>query len=497
MHDILTIGLPALATWGNVAAIVLGCIIGLWSGALPGLSGVSATAMMLPLTYTMDPLTALVLLTSVHTSAEFGGSISAILMNVPGDASAAAAAFDGYPMAKQGKANIALGVSSMASLVGAFCGTLVVVSAAGPVLSIVVSFGPSEYFALAMLGLTIVSVVSSGSAIKGLMMSLFGIAISFIGVDSVIGVPRYTFGSVYLQAGIGFLPVVTGLFAISELIFMIIRGGTVSQTGQLDGNLWQGVREAWRHPVALVKSFLIGTVLGSMPGIGATATNFLAYSIVQRTSRNPDSFGKGNPEGVIAPEVANNACIHAALIPALTMGIPGGASSALLIVVLTIHGLRPGALLFTSGSTLVNGLFAGLFLSGIVSFLLMTVFIRIFAKVTIVRTEILAPMLLVLSIIASYASQQSLADLFTAVLFGFLGYLFRRNKFPLVNLVMGLLLGRLLEISFAQSLMMTGGTYGIFVQRPATAIILSICLALLVTAIVRLVRRPRRAAATG
>ena len=495
--DILTIGFPALATWGNIAAIVLGCIIGLWSGALPGLSGVSATAMMLPLTYNMDPLTALVLLTSVHTSAEFGGSISAILMNVPGDASAAAAAFDGYPMAKQGKAGIALGVSSMSSLVGAFCGTVVVVTAAGPILSVVISFGPSEYFALALLGLVIVSVVSSGSAIKGLVMSLFGIAISFVGIDSVIGVPRYTFGSVYLQAGIGFIPVVTGLFAISELIFMIVRGGAVSESGRLDGSLWQGVREAWRHPVALAKSFLIGTVLGSMPGIGATATNFLAYSIVQKTSRRPHSFGQGNPEGVIAPEVANNACIHAALIPALTMGIPGGASSALLLVVLTIHGLRPGAMLFTSGSTLVNGLFAGLFLSGITSFLLMTQFIRIFARVTIVRAEILAPMLLVLSIIASYASQESLADLFTTVVFGLLGYVFRRHRFPLVNLVMGLILGRLLEVSFAQSLMMTGGSYGIFAERPATAAILAVCLTLLAVAFLRLAWRMRSAPARG
>ena len=408
MTDILTIGLPALLDWGTVGAIGLGCVIGLWSGALPGLSGISAMAIILPLTYGMQPLTALVLLTSIHTASEFGGAISAILMNVPGDASAAAAAFDGYPMAQQGRAGVALGVSSMSSLIGAMGGTIVVVTAARPLASVVVAFGPSEYFALALLGLTIVSVVSSGSTLKGLVMSLLGIAVSFVGLDPVIGAGRYTFGSVYLQAGIGFIPVVTGLFAISELIFMVSRGGIVAPSGSLTGSLWQGVRTTWSFPGAIARSFAIGTGLGIMPGIGATATNFLAYSIVQRTSRDPASFGTGNPEGVIAPEVANNACIHAALIPALTMGIPAGAGSALLIVVMTIQGIRPGAMLFTSGSILINGLYAGLFLSGLCSFLLMTVFIRIFVKVTLVRTEILAPVLMVLSIVASYAAQQSL-----------------------------------------------------------------------------------------
>ena len=477
--EIFTVGVPALLTWSHLGAILLGCVIGLWSGALPGLSGVSATAIILPLTYGMGPLTALVLLTSIHTSAEFGGAISAILMNVPGDASAAAAAFDGYPLARQGKAGIALGISSMSSLFGAICGSFVVVNAARPLLKLVVAFGPSEYFALALLGLTVVSVVSSGSVVKGLMMSLFGIAISFIGIDPIIGVERYTFGSLYLQAGIGFIPVVTGLFAISELIFMVVRGGSVSQSGLLTGSLWEGVRMAWRYPATLVKSFLVGTCLGVMPGIGATATNFLAYSIIQRTSRDPNSFGKGNPEGVMAPEVANNACIHAALIPALTMGIPAGASSALLLVALTIQGLRPGAMLFTSNSRLIEGLYAGLFASGVTSFLLMTFFIRIFARVTIVPSELLAPVLLVLGIIASYASTQSMLDLFTAVAFGLIGYALRRNGFPLVNLIMGFVLGRLMETSFAQSLMMSGGSYGVFLIRPLTAIILSIALSLL------------------
>ena len=443
---------------------------------MPGLGGLTAQAMLLPLTYNMDALTALILLTSVHTSAEYGGSISAILMNVPGDATAAATAFDGYPMARLGKAGIALGVSSASSLFGALCGTIILITAAQPILRFVITFGPAEYFALGALGMTVVSAVSSGSLVKGLMMTLLGVSLGFVGVDSVLGLPRFTFGVLYLQGGISLVPVVSGLFGISELMFMVQRGSSVSETGRLIGNLWEGVFSAVRYWSTMLKSLVIGTLLGAMPGIGATATNFLAYTIIQKTSRRPESFGKGNPEGVVAPEVANNACIHAAMIPALTLGIPAGASSAMLIVVLTVHGLRPGQMLFSSSPVLINGLFAGLLASAITSFLLMTVFIRIFARVTIVPIPLLAPVLMVLSLTAAYASQQNILDLFVAMISGIVAYFLRRAGFPLVNLVMGLVLGRLLEISFVQARMMAGGSYTTFFERPVSAVVLVACL---------------------
>ena len=473
--DVLHIGAPALLEWRNLLAIVAGCSIGLWAGALPGLSGLTAQAMLLPLTYNMDPLTALLLLTSVHTASEYGGSISAILMNVPGDATAAAAAYDGYPMARQGKAGVALGVSSASSLFGALCGTLILITAAQPVLKFVISFGPPEYFALSVLGVTIVSVVSSGSLLKGLIMALLGFVVGFIGVDSVIGFPRFTFGSIYLQAGVSFVPVVAGIFGISELIFMVQRGATVAQADRLTGSLWQGIASSIRYWSTALKSLAIGALLGAMPGIGATATNFLAYSIVQRTSRHPESFGKGNPEGVVAPEVANNACIHAAMIPALTIGIPAGASSAMLIVVLTIHGLRPGDMLFTSNPSLINGLFAGLFASAIVSFALMTAFIRIFARVTLVPIALLAPVLMVLTLVAAYSETQSMMDMIIAMAAGLIGYFLRRAGFPLVNLIMGLILGKLMEVSLVQTKMLGGGGYGAFVERPGAAVVLAFC----------------------
>jgi putative tricarboxylic transport membrane protein len=483
--DILHIGLPALLSWQNLLSVVLGCGIGLWAGALPGLGGLTAQAMLLPLTYSMDPLTALLLLTSVHTAAEYGGSISSILMNVPGDATAAAAAYDGYPMARQGKAGIALGISSASSLFGAICGTIILITAAQPILRFVVSFGPVEYFALGTLGITIVSAVSSGSFLKGFLMVLLGFAVGFVGVDSVIGVPRYTFGNVNLLAGIGFVPVVTGIFGISELMFMVQKGENVSETGRLTGSLWEGVAASIRYWPAALKSLAVGSILGAMPGIGATATNFLAYSIVKRTSRNPDSFGTGNPEGVVAPEVANNACIHAAMIPAFTIGIPAGASSAMLIVVLTIHGLRPGQALFTANPILINGLFAGLFASAVTSFVLMTVFIRVFARVTLVPIPLLAPVLMILTLVAAYSEQQSMTDLLIATGAGVIGYFLRRAGFPLVNLIMGLILGKLLEVSLVQAKMMGGGTYDLFFERPWAAAVLCACALIILSALLR------------
>ena len=482
--DVFNIGMPAILTVPNLLAIVLGCCIGLWAGALPGLSGLTAQAMLLPLTFSMEPLTALILLTSIHTAAEFGGSISSILMNVPGEASAAAAAYDGYPMARQGKAGIALGVSSASSLVGAIGGTIVLITAAKPILAFVIGFGPVEYFALGILGITVVSAVSSGSLVKGFLMILLGFSVGFVGIDSVIGVPRYTFDSIYLQAGISFVPVVTGIFGISELIFLVQRGKSVSENGALTGSLWEGVATSVRYWAVMVKSMIVGTFLGAMPGIGTTATNFLAYSIAQRTSRNPESFGKGNPEGIVAPEVANNACIHSAMIPAFTIGIPAGASSALLLVVLTSHGLRPGQALFTSNPVLINGLFAGLFASAIVSFLLMTVFIRIFARLTILPIPLLAPILMILTLIAAFSEKQSMLDLFIAMGAGVTGYFLRRAGFPLVNLVMGLILGKLLEVALVQAKMMGGGHYNLFFERPGALIVLAACALIILSSVV-------------
>ncbi len=468
----LLIGLGAAMEPERLMFMVIGTFAGLWIGALPGLGPVSATAIILPFTYFMDPLSALLLIASIYSASAYSGSVSSILLNVPGEATSAATAFDGFPMAQQGKARVALGISLTASLVGALAGVAVLTFGSQPVLKIALMFSPAEYFALAVLGLVAISAADGGNMYKGLAMCCFGMALGFVGVDSVIGVPRYTYGTIYLQSGISLIAVMIGLFAISEVIGMMLSGGTIADEGKLKGRLWDGVVETFRYPKALSVSTLLGMLIGVTPGVGATTANFVCYDVARRMSRTPEQFGKGAPEGIIAPEASNNSCVCASLIPALTLGIPGGATSAVLLIALTVHGIRPGTMLFTSQPDLIYGFFVGLFIASILFFVMGALLTNAFARMTTIRNEILAPVLMVASLVGAYAYQQSPLDVLVAIFFGFVGYFLKRHRFPVAGIVMGLVLGGLAEVSFHQSLMMTGGSYAIFIDRP-------LCLALL------------------
>src|SRR5216684_1490545 len=364
MVDNLILGLTAALQLKQFMFMVLGTVIGLWVGVLPGLGGPVAMAILIPFTFSMDPLSALLMLASISVGAAFGGSVTSILLNIPGEASSAATAYDGYPMAQQGKAKVAMGLSAGASMAAAIVGVLILMFASGPVAKAALAFSPAEYFALAVLGLTVVAVAALGSTVKGLAMGALGIAISLIGIDSILGTERYTFGFVYLLDGISFVPVMVGLFAITELTTMM-----------LEGSLWDGFWDTFRYPFTLIQSTAVGAFLGMIPGIGATAANFLAYSVAQRSSKHPERFGKGAPEGVIAPEASNNSCIPTSLIPALTLGIPGGATSAILLVAVTLQGLRPGPMLFTSSPELIWGFFMGLLVGAVMATVLYLVMI--------------------------------------------------------------------------------------------------------------------------
>ena len=479
MLDNLILGLTAALQLKQFFFMIVGTVIGLWVGVLPGLGGPVAMAILIPFTFSMDPLSALLMLASISVGAAFGGSITSILLNIPGEASSAATAYDGYPMAQQGKAMVAMGLSAGASMAAAIVGVLILMFASGPVAKAALAFSPAEYFALAILGLTVVSVAALGSTIKGLAMGALGIAISLIGVDSILGSERYTFGFVYLLDGISFVPVMVGLFAITELTSMILEGGTIAKAGKLEGSLWDGFWDTFRYPFTLIQSTAVGAFLGMIPGIGATAANFLAYSVAQRSSKHPERFGKGAPEGVIAPEASNNSCIPTSLIPALTLGIPGGATSAILLVAVTLQGLRPGPMLFTSNPELIWGFFAGLLVGAVMATALYLVMIPWFALITIVRIELMAPMLLIITLFGAYANERNMMDVFVAILFGLFGYFARRHGYPLISLVIGLILGKLAEGSFHQALMISDHDYSVFFLRPLSATIFATCLVLI------------------
>lgn len=469
MIDNLLLGLRVALEWEHLLFMLLGTIGGMWVGVIPGLGPITAMALLIPFTFAMEPLAALLMLASISAAANCSGSFTSILLNVPGETTAAATCFDGYPMARQGRARVAIGLSIGASLFGALAGMLAVIALTEPLLLLAKAFSPAEYFALAMLGLAVVAMLSREAPVKGVMMAGLGLCLSFVGVDSVMGEARFAFGVLELQSGIGLVPVTVGLFAISEIIGWIVTREAVSRMGALTGSVWQGLVDTFRHPIALVRSTVVGIGIGITPGVGAVAASFLSYAIEKRTSRTPERFGEGAPEGVIAPEAANNSAVCASLVPALTLGIPGGATSALLLVALTVHGLRPGTMLFTTQPDLIWGFFVGLMIGALMFAAMGLLMTNLFARVTLVRAEILAPIFLVISFAGVYAQDQRLFDVFLALFFGILGYLARRFGYPVVPLVIGLVLGTLAETSFHQGLTIAGGDVIAMLTRPGTA----------------------------
>lgn len=474
MLENILLGLTAALTWERMLIMFAATVLGLVLGAMPGLGPLAAMALLIPLTFTMDPLSAVLGLASISVAANCSGSFSAILLNVPGETASTATCFDGHPMARQGRAAVAIGLSIGASFVAAVIGIVAVLLVIQPLVKFALAFGPPENFALAVIAIAFVSSLARKSVAKGLVMAALGLWLSTVGIDAVNGEPRYTFGLLDLQDGIDLVPVLTGLFAVTEIITWIQERGTISQLGRLDGSVWRGVFDTLRHPVALIRSTFVGIGVGVIPGVGSVIASFLAYEVEKLSSREPQRFGKGAPEGVIAPEAANNSSISASLAPALALGIPGGATSALLLVALMVHGIRPGSMLFTSHSQLLFGFLVGLII-GAVMFLLVSVLLaRPLAMVTLVRAELLAPVFLVLCFAGVYAQDQQFSDIVLAIVFGLVGCAAKALDFPPVPLVLGLVVGRLLETSVVQSLAISDGDWTIFVTRPVSASLLGV-----------------------
>jgi putative tricarboxylic transport membrane protein len=501
MLDHLAIGLVAALGWNQLIAMFLATCAGLFVGVVPGLGPITAMALLIPFTFTMNPLSALLALASISIAANCSGSFTSILLNVPGETSAAATCYDGHPMARQGRATIAIGLSIGASFFAAVVAVLGVIAIAEPLINMALAFGPPEYFALAAIGIAFVASLSQKSASKGLVMAALGLWLSCIGIDAVVGELRFTFGLLELQ--IGLVPVMTGIFAITEIMQWIQERGTIARGGRMEGSVWQGIFDTFRYPVALVRSTLVGVIVGIIPGVGATAASFLAYEVERRASSTPERFGRGAPEGVIAPEAANNSAISAGLAPMLMLGIPGGATAALLLVALTVHGIRPGTLLFSTQPGLVYGFLIGLLVGAVMFLIVSVVCARLLAMVTLVRAELLAPIFLVISFAGVFAQDQKFSDVFITILFGLIGCLAQMFGYPTVPLVLGLVLGRLLETSFYQSLAISGGDWTVFFTRPLSASMLGLAAAVLVLPLIGRLRQsvqlrsPQRSDGTG
>lgn len=477
MGDILSNmadGFGALAGWAPLLAIFCGVCVGILAGAMPGLSPSMGVALLVPFTYSMSPSLALILLAAIYIAANYGGSITAITINAPGTASAAATCLDGYPLTRQGKPGYALGMSLLASTVGGLIGTLMLIFFSAPLAAFALRCHPAEYFALGAFGLSTVASLGGKHAFKALLAVLMGLLLNTVGTDPISGVTRFTFGNPNLYDGFSLIPALIGLFALSEVLTQIGAGRLDSERFDGSSTEWPTVRDYLAQKVNILRSSIIGTVIGIFPGAGATIASFISYDVAKRFSKDGDSFGEGNLEGVAAAEAANSGSVGGALVPLLTLGIPGSASTAVLIGALMIHDLVPGPRLFEDRPDLVYGIFASLFVANGVMLAVGLLGSRVWVKVTAIPKRILFPLIMAVSVVGSFAVRSSMFDVVACLAFGVLGWFMRRHQYPVAPVVLGLVLGNIMETNFRRAVLMDG--YGVFLERPVSAIVLGVAL---------------------
>lgn len=457
----------ALLDIGVLIAAISGVVVGIVIGAIPGLGPTLAIALLIPVTFTMSPIPAIVLLLGVYQGAIFGGSISAILLNVPGTPSSAATALDGHAMARQGKAGEALRIALYSSVFGNVFSCLILVLLAQPLASLALDFGPAQMAALMFFALTIIVLFGGGSKINAAMMTLLGMALGIVGLDPIEGLPRFTFGSFSAEDGLQLVPVLIGLFAMSEVLLQVFSGPQKPvqvMTQSVSGHVsWLTL---WRMRMTLLISSVIGTFVGILPGIGSTVPAFVSYGFARSRSSRKAHFGQGEPEGVAAPEAANNAVTGGALVPMLSLGIPGDAVTAVILGAFMLQGLTPGPFLFQHHGVEVYAIFEALLLLSIPCVFCGLLMFRGAIHVVNIQARHLFPAIAILAIFGAFSVNNSLFDVGVMLAAGVGGFLLRRAGFPLPPLLIGLILGQPLEQSLRQALLTAGGNPDIFLQSP-------------------------------
>ncbi len=477
MGDLALAALIDVLRIPNLLASIAGVLFGLFIGATPGLTISLGMVLLLPLTFTLPPVTAFCLLLGLFASGMTGGSISAILLNIPGTPSASATAIDGYAMASKGQAGQAMGTAVISSFFGGMFSLGCLVLIAPTLAKVALKFGAPELFALVFLGLTLICSFGQRSVIKGLISGVLGLIFMTVGLDAIVGLPRFTFGIVELQSGISFLPAMVGLFAIPQILEGIVVGTNVipRYDAKISG-LLPTFREFRRLLKYKVLGAVIGTGIGAIPGAGGPIAVFLSYDYAKKISKNGKDFGTGIPEGIAAPEAANNGVSGGAMIPMLTLGIPGDPITAILLGALMIQGLTPGPLLFQNNAQFVYSVFWAFLAANIFNLILTLSTIRIWVKILQVPKRILLPIIGILCVIGSYALRNSFFDIVTMLFFGLLGFLKRKFKFPVVPMLLAIVLGPALEEHLRMSLIISDGDPSIFVTHPISLVFIIIAL---------------------
>lgn len=468
MLDNLAAGFELVANFESVFALAGGVLIGVIAGAIPGLSATMAVALTLPFTFTMTPITGILLLLGVYKGGIFGGSIPAILIKTPGTPASSATILDGYPMVKNGQAGKALGMALWASCTADLISNLALILFAGWLAAFALNFGPPEFFTLILFSLTIIAGVSGESLLKGIVSAIFGLLLATIGLDLVYGTSRFTIGDPNLMGGLNFIAVLIGLFAIPEIISMVRNPNANEGEKQNLGKEWVTFAEYKRCFKTIIRGSFIGVFLGSIPGIGAAPSAFLSYSEARRKSPNKENFGKGEIEGVAASESGNNGVAGATLIPLLALGIPGDVITAVILGAFMVHNLQPGPMMFLTSPDIIYGLFMGLIISSVFLYLIGSVAIRAFRYVVDIPRSILFPAVMVLCVYGCYAVNNNIFDVGVMFAMGWLGYFMLCKDIPAAPFLIAFILGPLLEDNFRQAMLMSGGSADVLVRGPIT-----------------------------
>jgi len=489
--DHLLHGFSVAAQPLNLAYVFLGCLLGTVIGVLPGIGPAAAIALLLPITYGIEPTSSLIMLCGIYYGAMYGGSTTSILINTPGESSSVMTALDGYAMARSGRAGAALAISAIASFVAGTISVVLLSLLAVPLAGFALKFGPAEYFTLMLFAMTSVAALTGPSLAKGLLSMFLGLMFATIGIDLQSGQQRFTFDLPELQDGIGFIVVVVGLFAIAEVfsgLEDLLKGR--SEIIRMSGSLWL-TREEWRRSVMpILRGTGIGFFKGVLPGAGATIATILSYSVERMLSREKAKFGTGMIEGVAGPEAANNASTGGAMVPLLTLGVPGSGSTAVLLAAFIMYGLQPGPLLFEKRPDLVWGLIASMYIGNLVLLVLNLPLVGVFVRLLYIPIGLLLPMVVSISAIGIFAVNGNIFELYLALGFGVIGYVFRKMAIPVAPLVLSLVLGGMMEQSFRQAMTISGADPGVFVRSPiCIALLAASALALSIPFIAPLLRR--------
>ncbi len=490
-HDLIYGFGVALQPW-NLLSCFFGVFIGTLIGVLPGIGPVGTMSLLLPITFGISPVTGIIMLAGIFYGAMYGGSTTSILVNIPGEAASVVTCLDGYQMALQGRAGPALGIAAFGSFIAGTLSVLGLMVLANPLAALGVKFGPAEYFSLMCLGLSVLIYLTQGSILRGLIMAGIGLFFSLMGQDIITGKTRFTFGLIGLIDGVGLVPLVMGFFGISEILFNLekLTERTIVKA-KVKGLLPN--KEDWRRSAKPIgRGTLLGFFLGILPGAGGITSTFVSYAIEKKFSKHPEQFGKGAIEGVAGPESANNAATGASLIPLFSLGIPSNVIAALLLGALMIHGIRPGPLLLTEHPEVFWGTVASMYVGNVMLLVLNLPLIGMWVKVLQIPYKILFPLILLFCFIGAYSAGNNMFDLYVMLFCGVLGYLLRKFNYEPAPLVLAYVLGPMLEQNLRQGLILSDGSFRIFVSRPISAACLIITFALLISAVLPSLQKKRR-----